>query len=94
LKLAELLIRQGDSEAALRLLNQADDHIRGYGHYYDLLWRIETARAYAFFKQKRWGGALRKLRIALVYRQRIGLSNTAFAKQLVRRFLMGAGLPR
>ena len=94
LKLAELLIRRGDCEAAHRLLNQADDKIRSYGHYYDLLWRIETARAYAFFKQKRWISMLRKLRMALYYRRQISLSNSVFAKQLVRRFLIGTGLPR
>lgn len=94
LKLAELLIRRGECEAAQRLLNQADDKIRSYGHYYDLLWRIETTRAYAFFKQRRWSSMIRKLRMALYYRDQIGLSNALFAKQLIRRFFMGTGLPR
>lgn len=94
LKLAELLVRQEDYAEALGLLNQADDKIRGYGHYYDLMWRIETLRAFAYFKQKRWASATRKMRIALDYRRKLGLSNTAFAKQLVRRLWLGAGLPR
>ncbi len=94
LKLAELLVRQGQYDPALQLLNQADDKIRPYGHYYDLMWRIETLRAFAFFRQRRWGSALRKLRMALSYRRQIGLSNIAFAKQLVKRLNLGIGLPR
>lgn len=94
LKLAELKLRQGDYQAAHRLLNQADDRIRPYGHYYDLLWRIETARAFVFFRQKRWNSAIRKMRLALYYRRQLGLSNLAFARQLVRRVLWGLGLPR
>lgn len=94
LKLAELKLRQGQYEAAHRLLNQADDRIRPYGHYYDLLWRIETARAFVFLRQKRWGSALRKMRLALYYRRQLGLSDLAFARQLVRRALLGLGLPR
>lgn len=94
LKLAELMIREDQYEAALRLLDQADDKIRRYGHYYDLLWRIETARSFAFFRQKKWGSAIRKMRMALYYRRQIGLSNTVFAKQLIRRAQLGIGLPR
>jgi tetratricopeptide (TPR) repeat protein len=94
LKLAELLIREGKYETALCLLDQADDKIRRYGHYYDLLWRIETARSFAFFRQKKWGSAIRKMRMALYYRRQIGLSNTVFAKQLIRRAQLGIGLPR
>lgn len=94
LKWAELKLRQGQYEAAHRLLNQADDRIRPYGHYYDLLWRIETARAFVFFRQKRWTSSMRKMRLALYYRRQLGLSNLAFARQLVRRVLWGLGLPR
>jgi hypothetical protein len=94
LKLAELWARQGETAAALYLLDEADDRIRGYGHYYDLMWRIETLRAFTYFKEKQWSRAARKLRLALHYRRTIGLSNTAFARQMVRRLVLGVGLPR
>lgn len=94
LKLAEIVSRRGEYEHALRLLDEADDKIRGYGHYYDLLWRIELARAFIYWRQWRWGPAVRKLRMALRYRRQLGLSNVVLAKQLVSRLRMGAGLPR
>lgn len=94
LKLAETLTRCGEYERALCLLDEADDKIRGYGHYYDLLWRIELARAFIYCRQRRWGPAVRKLRMALRYRRQLGLSNVVLAKQLVSRLRMGAGLPR
>ena len=94
LKLAEMLTRHGDYTQALRLLDEADDKIRGYGHYYDLLWRIELAKSLIYWRQRRWGSAIRKLRMALRYRRQLGLSNVALAKQLVSRLHMGTGLPR
>lgn len=94
LKLAETLTRRGEYERALRLLDEADDKIRGYGHYYDLLWRIELARAFIYWRQWRWGPVVRKLRMALRYRRQLGLSNLILARQLVSRLRMGTGLPR
>jgi tetratricopeptide (TPR) repeat protein len=94
LKLAELLVRQGETGRAMQLLDRADDMIRGYGHYYDLMWRIETLRAFAYFNDRQWVHTTRKLRLALYYRRKIGLSNRAFAQQLVRRMVLGIGLPR
>ncbi len=46
LKYCESLIHQKDYSAAMRLLNQADDKVSRYGHYYDLLWQIELAKAF------------------------------------------------
>ena len=94
LKLAELLTRYGEYERALRLLDRADNQIRGYGHYYDLMWRIELARAFVYWRQSRFEGAIRKLRRVLWYRRHLGLSNAALAKQLVERLRKGAGPPR
>ncbi len=94
LKLAEVLMRRGQYEHALRLLDEADDKVRGYGHYYDLLWRIELARAFIYWRQRRWGSVVRKLRMVLYYRHQLGLSNTALARQLISRLRMGTGLPR
>lgn len=93
LKLAETVTRRGEYECALRLLDEADDKIRGYGHYYDLLWRIELARAFIYWQQRRWASAVRKLRMVLRYRRQLGLSNVVLAKQLVHRLRMRTGLP-
>lgn len=93
LKYAEMLTRYGDYEKALRLLDEADDRIRGYGHYYDLLWRIELARAFAYFQRRQWGSVIRKFRAVLRYRSELGLPNSLFARQIVRRFQVGTGLP-
>jgi tetratricopeptide (TPR) repeat protein len=94
MKYAEMLNRQKEYDKALRLLDEADDRIRGYGHYYDLLWRIELARAFAFIGKKQWSSAVRKLRAVLRYRREIGLPNSDFAQQFVRRRRWGTGLPR
>jgi len=94
LKLAELLMRQGEHEQALHFLDQADDRVRGYGHYYDLLWRIELARAFVYLRQGRLGSVIRKLRAVLRYRRELRLSNVMLAKQLVTRLRAGTGLPR
>ena len=94
LKLAELTMREGNYAEALRLLDSADDKIRGYGHYYDLLWRIEMTRAFVFLRQGRWGGVIRKMRVVLHYRRELGLANKLFVQQLVNRLRVGTGLPR
>lgn len=94
LKLAELLTRYGEYERALRLLDRADNQIRGYGHYYDLMWRIELARARVCWHQRNFEGVIRNLRMALGYRHMLDLSTEALAKQLVERLRLGAGPPR
>ena len=94
LKLAELLMRQKAYDQALHFLDQADDKVRGYGHYYDLLWRIELARAFVYLRQGRLGGAIRKLRAVLRYRRELKLSNAMLARQLRSRLRSGTGLPR
>jgi len=94
LKLAELEIREHRFLEALRLLNQADDRIRRYGHYYDLMWRIELAKAFIYLRQFRLGFALRKLRAVLRFRRELGLPTWLLMKQLCRRLLLGLGLPR
>ena len=94
LKMAELLARCGEYDSALRLLDEADNAIRGYGHYYDLMWRIELARAFVYWRQGYFEGVIRKLRRVLWYRRHLGLSNAALAKQLVERLRKGVGPPR
>jgi tetratricopeptide (TPR) repeat protein len=84
LKNAELLMRQGQFDDALLLLNDADDKASGYGHYYDLMWRIELARALIFVRKGRIKEAILKGQMTLRYRLR----------QLLQRFWVGTGLPR
>lgn len=94
LKLAELEIREHHFIKALRLLDQADDKVRQYGHYYDLMWRIELARVIIYLRQFKLGFALKKWRATLRFRRELGLSTRLLIKQLVRRFVLGIGLPR
>ena len=84
-KLAEMLIDAGRPDAALALLTQADDAIRSYGAYYDLLWRIELARSRAYFHLRDYFGAWRKLRMTIRLRSSLGLSNRLLLKTFTRR---------
>ncbi len=93
MKYAEMFNRQGEYDKALRLLDEADDRIRGYGHYYDLLWRIELARVFAFIGKRQWGNALLKMRAVLRYRSKIGLPNSDIIRQFIKRSRWGTGLP-
>lgn len=94
LKYAEFLQRQAEYLSALTELDMADDLISRYGHYYDLLWRIELTRAVIFLKQKNFRASWRKIRSALRYRRQLGLSSVMLLRQLVNRALAGTGLPR
>lgn len=94
LKFAEFLQGQGQLQEALTQLDIADDLISRYGHYYDLLWRIELTRSLVFFKQKRFGAMLRKVRSVLHYRRQLGLSRLLLIRQVVQRTIAGTGLPR
>ncbi|MCI0397267.1 MAG: tetratricopeptide repeat protein [Chloroflexi bacterium] len=86
LKYAELLTRAGEYDQALRLLNEADDQVRAYGHYYDLMWRIELARAQIYFRQRQFIPMLRKLRAARRFRQELGLPTFLLVKPLLGRW--------
>lgn len=94
LKLAQLLIQEGDLTHALILIDEADDAIRSYGRYYDLLWRIELARSAVFFRQGRILNGLRKLRIVMAIRRDLRLPNSMLFRQLILRTWKRSGLPR
>ena len=94
LKYAELMIRQRQFDKALLLLAQADDKASGYGHYYDLMWRIELARTLIFVRMGRVRDAILKGQMVLRYRRILGLPNELLIKQLFQRFWAGTGLPR
>lgn len=87
LKYAELLMHQKEYRAVETLLNQADDQISRYGHYYDLLWQIELARAFVFLKTGRLPSCLFKLRSVFRIRQWLGLSNMLLIQFTAKRYL-------
>jgi len=84
-KLAELLIQTGNITEALSLLNEADDLIRAYGHYYDLLWKIEIFKAQAYYKNGQYRTSISKLRSGFVYRKVIGLSHRLLVWAMLRQ---------
>ncbi len=86
LKYCESLIHQKDYSAAMRLLNQADDKVSRYGHYYDLLWQIELAKALIHLLEGRIYYCLIKIRSVFRIRRHLGLSNTWLAGHVIRRF--------
>ena len=94
LKYAELMMRQKQFDNALTLLNDSDDKASGYGHYYDLMWRIELARAMIFARKGHIKKAILKGQMVLRYRRILGLSNWLLVKQLWQRLRAGTGLPR
>lgn len=94
LKFAEFLMRQRKFDYALLLLDNADDKASGYGHYYDLMWRIELTRCFIFARKGQIRSSLLKAQMTLRYRHLLGLSNWILLKQLFQRLWMGTGLPR
>jgi len=86
-KYAELLNAKREYRNALELLDSSCDKIRGYGHYYDSLLRIELARAVAYFGLRKWGLGLRKTRLAIDYCNEIGLPFTQVARLLLHGLL-------
>lgn len=94
LKYAELLMRQRKFVDALQLLDDADNKASGYGHYYDLMWRIELARSLIFARTGHVKKAILKGQMAFRYRRTLGLSNWLLLKQLLQRLWAGTGLPR
>lgn len=94
LKYAELFMRQKEYLTAMHFLDQADDKIRGYGHYHDLMWRIELTRAYIYWQQRDLINTFRKFRIVRYFRKELGLSNFLLIRQLISRLRAKTGLPR
>ena len=87
LKYSELWMHQKDFERALEMLNRADDKIRKYGHYYDLLWQIELAKAFIYLRKRELRNCLLKLRSTFRLRHILGLSNLTLAQFVARRYL-------
>ena len=86
LKFSELLMHQEDYPVAIRLLNQADDKVSRYGHYYDLLWQIELAKAFIFVRDGQIFNCLAKMRSVLRIRRQLGLSNILLIQYVMKRY--------
>lgn len=93
IKYAEMLNVKKDYGHALDLLNLADDKIRGYGHYYDSMIRIELARAIAYFGLERLGVSYRKFRMAAYYSKEINLPFVQLIKFLAQSIILQVSPP-
>jgi tetratricopeptide (TPR) repeat protein len=87
LKYSELLIHQKDYQTAGELLNLADDEVSKYGHYYDLLWQIELAKAYILLRQWHIFACAKKLRSVLRIRRHLGLPKFLLFQYVIKRFV-------
>jgi tetratricopeptide (TPR) repeat protein len=86
LKFSELLIHLKNHSLAMEYLNRADDRAGQYGHYYDLLWQIELAKAYIYLREGNFYNCLTKLRSVFRYRGYLELSNVLLVQYVVRRY--------
>jgi tetratricopeptide (TPR) repeat protein len=87
LKYSELLMHRKDYlPAAMQLLNRADDKVGRYGHYYDILWQIELAKAFIFLRQGQIVYCLAKIRSVFRIRRHLGLPNSMLIKHVSRRY--------
>jgi tetratricopeptide (TPR) repeat protein len=95
-KYSESLMHQGNFANVRKLLDRADDKVSRYGHYYDLLWQIELAKAYLFLHEGQLAKCFAKLRSALRIRRHLGLSNALLVQHVIQRYgqrLLGAKRP-
>ena len=86
LKYCEYLIHQKDYSTAMKLLNRADDKVSRYGHYYDLLWQIELAKALIYLLEGHIYYCLTKIRSVLRIRRHLGLPNSWLVQHVLKRF--------
>ncbi len=86
LKYCEFLIHQKDYETAMNLLNRADDKVSSYGHYYDLLWQIELAKALIYLLEGNIKYCVIKIRSVFRIRKLLNLSNIRLVQHVLNRF--------
>lgn len=91
IKFAELRTQQHRWTDACAFLDRADDLVSRYGAYYDLIWRIELLRCYAYFFQLRWGYALRKFRMVWYYQTILHHMHGAVIWQVIQRLYRKLG---
>jgi len=88
IKYAEMLNIKKEYDHALNLLNKADDKIRGYGHYYESMLKIEVTRSIAYLGLRRWGSAYRKFKLATYFCNEIDLPFIQLVKFLVQGIIL------
>lgn len=86
LKYCESLIHQKDYSTAMKLLNRADDKVSRYGHYYDLLWQIELAKALIYLLEGKISYCLTKIRTVFRIRRHLELPNILLVQHVTKRF--------
>jgi tetratricopeptide (TPR) repeat protein len=86
LKYSEMLMHQKDYSSAIKFLNQADVKAGRYGHYYDLLWQIELAKAFIYLRQKKLNSCFQKLRSVFRIRHYLSLPVSSFVLHIARRY--------
>ena len=83
-KLASLLIKAGNHNEAMALLNNADDTIR-QSAYYDEIWKIEIIKSLSYLRRLKFRSAFRKINSAWCIFQQLGTSRVNFWRQIMRR---------
>jgi tetratricopeptide (TPR) repeat protein len=86
LKYSETLMHQKDYSGAIKFLNQADAKASRYGHYYDLLWQIELAKAFIYLRQWNFVNCYYKLRSVFRIRKYLDLPTSYFILFVGRRY--------
>ncbi|PWH16271.1 MAG: hypothetical protein DDG60_04515 [Anaerolineae bacterium] len=86
LKYSETLMHEKDFSGAIKLLNQADAKASRYGHYYDLLWQIELAKAFIYLRQRDLINCFYKLRSVFRIRKYLDLPASYFMVFVLRRY--------
>lgn len=86
LKYSETLMHQKDYSGAIKFLNQADAKASRYGHYYDLLWQIELAKAFIYLRQRDFINCYYKLRSVFRIRRYLDLPASYFILFVLRRY--------
>jgi tetratricopeptide (TPR) repeat protein len=86
LKYCEFLIHQKEYDNAMTLLNRADDKVSSYGHYYDLLWQIELAKALIYLLEGEIKYCVIKIRSVFRIRKILELPYLSLVQQVSKRF--------
>jgi tetratricopeptide (TPR) repeat protein len=87
LKYSETLMYQKDYSGAIKFLNLADTKASRYGHYYDLLWQIELAKAFILLRQRDFKNSFYKLRSVFRIRKYLDLPGSSLILHISRRYL-------
>lgn len=93
-KYAQFCTNRGRHQEALDKLRDAEWRLTRYARYPDYLWRVHLMAGFVFFRMGVFGLALRKIRVALLIRSKLGLSNVRLVLDYGVRWVRGIGPPR